>query len=303
MTLTELKYVVALAQERHFGRAAQKCFVTQPTLSLALAKLEDELGVRLFERNKNEVLVTPMGAGIVEQARRVLDEAGKIASLAKGAQDQLAGALRLGVIPTIGPYLLPELVPILRKRAPDMPLMIEENFTGSLVPLLRDGEIDVALIALPFVVPGVKTRTLYEEPFSVVVPEGHAWAKKKRVRPDELSGESLLVLNAGHCFREQVLEACPGQANTASPEGRSGSSLETIRNMVASGLGVSVLPDTALQPRYANRLVKVIPFTEPAPSRKVAIAWRTSFSRPKAVEAVAQAVLDVKLDCLRMMAA
>jgi LysR family transcriptional regulator, hydrogen peroxide-inducible genes activator len=303
MTLTELKYVVALAQERHFGRAAQKCFVTQPTLSLALAKLEDELGVRLFERNKNEVLVTPMGAGIVEQARRVLDEAGKIASLAKGAQDQLAGALRLGVIPTIGPYLLPELVPILRKRAPDMPLMIEENFTGSLVPLLRDGEIDVALIALPFAVPGVKTRALYEEPFSVVVPEGHAWAKKKRVRPDELTGESLLVLNAGHCFREQVLEACPGQANTASPEGRSGSSLETIRNMVASGLGVSVLPDTALQPRYANRLVKVIPFTEPAPSRKVAIAWRTSFSRPKAVEAVAQAVLDVKLDCLRMMAA
>ena len=303
MTLTELKYVVALAQERHFGRAAQKCFVTQPTLSLALAKLEDELGVRLFERNKNEVLVTPMGAGIVEQARRVLDEAGKIASLAKGAQDQLAGALRLGVIPTIGPYLLPELVPILRKRAPDMPLMIEENFTGSLVPLLRDGEIDVALIALPFAVPGVKTRALYEEPFSVVVPEGHAWAKKKRVRPDELTGESLLVLNAGHCFREQVLEACPGQANTASPEGRSGSSLETIRNMVASGLGVSVLPDTALQPRYANRLVKVIPFTEPAPSRKVAIAWRTSFSRPKAVEAVARAVLDVKLDCLRMMAA
>ncbi len=303
MTLTELKYVVALAQERHFGRAAQKCFVTQPTLSLALAKLEDELGVRLFERNKNEVLVTPMGAGIVEQARRVLDEAGKIASLAKGAQDQLAGALRLGVIPTIGPYLLPELVPILRRRAPHMPLILEENFTGSLVPMLRDGEIDAALIALPFTVTGVKTRTLYEEPFSVVVPEGHAWAKKKRVRPDELSGESLLVLNAGHCFREQVLEACPGQANTASPEGRSGSSLETIRNMVASGLGVSVLPDTALQARYANKLVKVIPFTEPVPSRKVAIAWRASFSRPKAVEAVAQAVLDVKLDCLRMMAA
>jgi len=303
MTLTELKYVVALAQERHFGRAAQKCFVTQPTLSLALAKLEDELGVRLFERNKNEVLVTPMGAGIVEQARRVLDEAGKIASLAKGAQDQLAGALRLGVIPTIGPYLLPELVPILRRRAPHMPLILEENFTGSLVPMLRDGEIDAALIALPFTVTGVKTRTLYEEPFSVVVPEGHAWARKKRVRPDELSGESLLVLNAGHCFREQVLEACPGQANTASPEGRSGSSLETIRNMVASGLGVSVLPDTALQARYANRLVKVIPFTEPVPSRKVAIAWRASFSRPQAVEAVARAVLDVKLDCLRMMAA
>ena len=303
MTLTELRYVVALAQERHFGRAAQKCFVTQPTLSLALAKLEDELGVRLFERNKNEVLVTRMGEAIVEQARRVLDEAGKITSLAKGSQDQLAGALRLGIIPTIGPYLLPELVPILRVRAPNMPLVIEENFTASLVPMLRDGEIDVAIVALPFSVAGVRTRTLYEEPFSVVVPEGHGWARRKHVRPDELSGENLLVLNAGHCFRDQVLEACPGQANTANPEGRSGSSLETIRNMVASGLGVSVLPATALQPRYGNRLVKEIPFADPAPSRKVAIAWRSSFARPDAVEALAQAVLDVKLDCLRMVAA
>jgi len=303
MTLTELRYVVALAQERHFGRAAQKCFVTQPTLSLALAKLEEELGVRLFERNKNEVLVTPLGGEIVEQARRVLDEVGKIASLARGSQDQLAGALRLGVIPTIGPYLLPELVPILRKRTPDMPLMIEENFTGNLVPMLRDGEIDAAIVALPFVVTGVKTRTLYEEPFSVVVPEGHAWAKRKHVRPDELAGENLLVLNAGHCFREQVLEACPGQSNTASPEGRSGSSLETIRNMVASGLGVSVLPAMALQRRYMNKLVREIPFAAPVPSRKVAIAWRASFSRPKAVEAVARAILEVKLDCLKMVAA
>jgi LysR family hydrogen peroxide-inducible transcriptional activator len=303
MTLTELRYVVALAQERHFGRAAQKCFVTQPTLSLAVAKLEDELGALLFERNKNEVLVTALGSEIVEQARRVLDEVGKLQALAKGSGDQLSGAFRLGVIPTIGPYLLPELVPILRKRAPHMPLMIEENFTGSLVPMLRDGDIDAAIIALPFTVPGVKTRGLYEEPFSVVVPEGHAWAKKKRVRPEELSSENLLVLNAGHCFREQVLEACPGQSNTASPEGRSGSSLETIRNMVASGLGVSVLPAMALQPRYGNALVKEIPFTDPAPSRKVAIAWRTSFSRPRAVEALAGAVLEVKLPCLKKLAA
>ncbi|MBL0140642.1 MAG: hydrogen peroxide-inducible genes activator [Betaproteobacteria bacterium] len=304
MTLTELRYVVALAQERHFGRAAQKCFVTQPTLSLALAKLEDELGVRLFERNKNEVLVTAVGVGIIEQARRVLDEAGKIQSLARGSQDQLAGALRLGVIPTIGPYLLPELVPILRKRAPGMPLMIEENFTGNLAPMLRDGEIDAAIIAMPFTLPGVQTRALYEEPFSVVVPVGHAWATKKRVRPNELAAENLLVLKAGHCFREQVLEACPGQANTANPEGgKSGSSLETIRNMVASGLGVSVLPATALQARYTSRLVKEIPFTEPVPSRKVAIAWRSSFSRPQAVSTVAKAILEVKLACLKMSAA
>jgi LysR family hydrogen peroxide-inducible transcriptional activator len=300
VTLTELRYVVALAQERHFGRAAQKCFVTQPTLSLALAKLEDELGVRLFERNKNEVLVTTRGQAIVEQARRVLDEVGKIAHLARGGRDQLAGALRLGVIPTIGPYLLPELVPILRKRAPAMALSIEENLTGNLAPMLREGELDVVIIALPFALPGVKTRVMYEEPFNVVVPQGHRWEQKKSVKPSELSGENLLVLNAGHCFRDQVLEACPGQANTALPEGRAGSSLETIRNMVASGLGVSVLPASALTPRYATRLVKSVPFTQPVPSRKVALAWRTSFDRPLAIDALAGAVQSVKMPCLRI---
>ena len=300
MTLTELKYVVALAQERHFGRAAQKCFVTQPTLSLALAKLEDELGMKLFERSKNEVRVSARGQAVVEQARRVLDEVGKIAHLARGAQDQLAGALRLGVIPTIGPYLLPELVPALRKRAPAMPLSIEENLTGNLVPMLREGELDVVVIALPFAMPGVQTEVLYEEPFSVVVPEGHRWGSRKSVRPAELFDENLLVLNNGHCFRDQVIEACPGQSNTALPEGRAGSSLETIRNMVASGLGVSVLPATALVPRYATRLLRVVPFAAPVPSRKVALAWRRSFDRPLAVAAVAEAVRAVKLPAIRM---
>jgi LysR family hydrogen peroxide-inducible transcriptional activator len=300
MTLTELKYVVALAQELHFGRAAQKSFVTQPTLSLAIQKLEDELGLQLFERNKNEVIVTEKGLEVVEQARKVLDEVGKIPAIAKGARDQLSGALKLGVIPTIGPYLLPDLVPLLRKRAPHMPLIIEENFTGNLAPMLRDGDIDVAIIALPFVLPGVTTRVMYEEPFSVVVPEGHAWAKRKSVKPSELSGENMLVLNSGHCFRDQVLEACPGQSNTALPEGRSGSSLETIRNMVASGLGVSVLPATALQKRYLTKLVKEVPFAAPVPSRKVAIAWRQSFGRKAAVEVLAEAIGAVKLPSLRM---
>jgi LysR family hydrogen peroxide-inducible transcriptional activator len=300
MTLTELRYVVALAQERHFGRAAQKCFVTQPTLSLALAKLEDELGVKLFERNKNEVLLTGRGEAIVAQARRVLDEVGKIQHMARGGQDQLAGALRLGAIPTIGPYLLPDLIPILRKRAPEMPLVIEENLTGNLAPMLREGELDCVLIALPFALPGVKTRVLYEEPFSVVVPEGHRWEQRKAVKPGELAGENLLVLNNGHCFRDQVLEACPGQSNTALPEGRAGSSLETIRNMVASGLGVSVVPSSALTARYATKLLKVVPFASPVPSRKVALAWRTSFDRPAAIDVVADAVRAVKLPGLRI---
>jgi LysR family hydrogen peroxide-inducible transcriptional activator len=300
MTLTELKYVVALAQERHFGRAAQKCFVTQPTLSLALAKLEDELEVKLFERNKNEVLVTARGQAIVEQARRVLDEVGKIQHLARGGQDQLSGALRLGVIPTIGPYLLPDLIPILRKRAPEMPLILEENLTGNLAPMLREGDLDAVIVALPFSLPGVQTQVIYEEPFSVVVPEGHRWQDRKGVKPSELAGENLLVLNNGHCFRDQVLEACPGQSNTALPEGRAGSSLETIRNMVASGLGVSVLPASALTPRYATKLLKVVPFSAPVPSRKVAVAWRASFDRPLAVETLAAAIQGVKMPCLRM---
>ena len=277
--------------------------MTQPTLSLALAKLEDELGVKLFERNKNEVLVTSRGQAIVEQARRVLDEVGKIPHLARGGRDQLAGALRLGVIPTIGPYLLPDLVPILRRRAPGMPLSIEENLTGNLAPMLREGELDVVVIALPFAVPGVKTRVVYEEPFSVVVPEGHPWESRKAVKPSELAEQNLLVLNAGHCFRDQVLEACPGQSNTALPEGRAGSSLETIRNMVASGLGVSVLPSSALTPRYASKLLRVVPFASPVPSRKVALAWRASFDRPLAVDLLAEAIQSIKMPCLKMAAA
>jgi LysR family hydrogen peroxide-inducible transcriptional activator len=301
MTLTELKYVVALAQERHFGRAAQKCFVTQPTLSLALAKLEEELALKLFERNKNEVLVTPRGAPVVEQARRVLDEVAKIQSLARGSQDELDGVLRIGVIPTIGPYLLPDLVPVLRRRAPKMPLLIEENLTGSLAPMLRDGELDAIVVALPFALPGVRTRAVYEESFSVVIPEGHRWGARKSLKPAELSEENLLVLNNGHCFRDQVLEACPGQPNTALPEGRAGSSLETIRNMVASGLGVSVLPSSALASRYASRLVKVVPFAAPVPSRKVVVAWRTTFDRPRAVEALAQAILGMRAPSLKMV--
>ncbi len=300
MTLTELRYVVALAQERHFGRAAQKCFVTQPTLSLALAKLEDELGVKLFERNKSEVLVTARGQAIVEQARRVLDEVGKIQNLARGGHDQLSGVLRLGAIPTIGPYLLPELVPILRKRAPGMPLAIEENLTGTLAPMLREGELDVVVIALPFAIPGVRTQVVYEEPFSVVVPQGHRWQARRSVKPGELADENLLVLNNGHCFRDQVLEACPGQANTALAEGRAGSSLETIRNMVASGLGVSVLPASALTARYASRMLAVVPFASPVPSRKVALAWRASFDRPLAVETLAAAIQAIRMPCLKM---
>jgi LysR family transcriptional regulator, hydrogen peroxide-inducible genes activator len=168
--------------------------------------------------------------------------------------------------------------------------------------MLREGELDVVIIALPFSIPGVKTRVVYEEPFSVVVPEGHRWQARRSVKPGELGEENLLVLNNGHCFRDQVLEACPGQPNTALPEGRAGSSLETIRNMVASGLGVSVLPSSALAPRYASKWLKAVPFMQPVPSRKVALAWRASFDRPLAVDTLAAAIHSMKVPSLKMAA-
>lgn len=300
MTLTELKYIVALAQERHFGRAAEKCFVTQPTLSLAIKKLEDELSVQLFERSKNDIIVTTIGVRIIDQARRVLEEAARISQLAKGGGNQLSGPLRLGVIPTIGPYLLPELIPILRKNAPQMPLAIEENLTGNLAPMLRQGDIDAAIIALPFMVPGVTTRALYEETFRVVVPAGHRWSKRKRIKPSELSEENLLMLNTGNCFRDQVLEACPGQPPDALADGRAGSSLETIRNMVASGLGVSVLPCSALGRPYQTKSVDVLEFDGPSPSRKVGLAWREGFARPEAVQVLISAVKAINVPCLKI---
>ncbi len=300
MTLTELRYIVALAKERHFGRAAEKCFVTQPTLSLAVKKLEEELGVLLFERNKNDVIVSAAGREIITQAERVLDEANRIHQLAKAGGDSLSGPLRLGVIPTIGPYLLPELVPLLRKAAPNMPLSIEENLTGSLAPLLRQGVLDAALIALPFVLPGVNTRVLYEETFRVVVPKGHKWCKKNKIKSSDLGGENMLMLNVGHCFRDQVLEACPGQAPDMLADGRAGSSLETIRAMVASGLGISVLPCSALGRPYQTRSLHVLEFDGPVPSRKVALAWREGFARAEAIEVLVRAVRSINVPCLKI---
>ena len=290
MTLNELRYIVALAQERSFGRAAAKCFVSQPALSVAIQKLEDELGTVLFERSKGEVTVTPVGERIVEQAQKVLEETARIRELAQTGRNQLAGTLKLGVIYTVAPYLLPDLIPVLHGLAPEMPLEIEENLTENLETSLRSGRIDAAIVALPFQPPGILTAFLYEEPFRVVVPQGHKWAKRKSIAPDELYGEHMILLNVGHCFRDQVLDACPELNRAGAPITRT-TSLETVRNMVASGLGVSVLPRDALTPKYHSRMVVPVPFTRPTPSRRIALAYRKSFPRPAAIEAVRQAVI------------
>jgi len=300
MTLTELRYIVAVARERHFGRAAETCFVSQPTLSVAVKKLEDELGVVLFERGPGEVTTTPIGVSIVEQAQRVLEESSRIKELAASGRDPLAGTLRLGAIYTIGPYLLPKLIPILRRSAPSMQLLIQENFTHRLAESLKHGEVDVIVIALPFSEPGVITQAVYDEPFLVAVPQRHPWARRKEIGAEELTKESMLLLGAGHCFRDQVLDLCATVSRSPNRSGIQrtfeGGSLETIRQMVASGVGVTVLPATSITPGAgASDLIRIRPFAKPMPGRRVAIAWRRSFPRPKAIEALRKAILACEL--------
>jgi LysR family transcriptional regulator, hydrogen peroxide-inducible genes activator len=288
MSLTELKFIVAVAQERNFRRAAEKCFVTQPALSLAIKKLEEELSVVIFERSRAEVTLTDIGKKIVEQAERVLEEAGRIKQLAELGKNQLKGTFKLGLIHSIGPYLLPEIIPILRKSAPEMPLEVEENLTANLETQLRNGVIDAAIIALPFDVPGLQYKVMYDEEFDVVVPSSHHWAARKHIQPSELSDEKVLLLNSGHCFSNQVTQACPQLSRKG--EILQGNSLETIRNMVASNLGITVLPCSATAARYNNPLIKVVPFVAPAPTRRIAIAWRKSFVRLEAVEKISEAI-------------
>lgn len=286
MTLIELKFVLAVAKERNFRRAAEKCFVTQPALSLGIKKLEDELGVSLFERNRNEVTPTEIGEKIIEQANVVLEEASKIKEMARLGNDPLNGAFKLGVIHSVGPYLLPEMIPPLMQVAPLMPLEVEENITANLEQQLKNGVIDAAVIALPFNIAGIEITPLYDEPFNVVVPSQHPWAQRKSIAPEELSNEKVLLLNTGHCFSNQVTQACPELSRKG--EILQGNSLETIRNMVASNLGITVLPAMATASRYQSPLLKVVPFTAPAPTRRIALAWRKSFVRKEAIDVLAK---------------
>lgn len=289
MKLTSLRYLVAFADEGSFSRAAEKCHVSQPTLSVALQNLESELGIALIERTKGHVALTDIGWQVAAQARKALDETRRIEQVAQLGKDPLHGTFRLGVIHTIGPYLLPELIAAMRKTAPDTQLFIEESMTALLADYLKYGTVDAAIIALPFDVPGINTHALYDEPFEVIVPKGHALARRKRLAAAEVRGEDVLVLKAGNCFREQVLDACP-EISHAESSAHEGHSIETVRCMVASGYGISVLPAGTLNGVYRSDLVVSIPFEEPAPSRRVALAWRKGFPRPQVIQAIIQAV-------------
>ena len=307
MTLTELKYIVAVAREKHFGRAAEACFVAQPTLSVAVKKLEDELGVAIFERGGNEVSVTPIGEQIVFQAEHVLEQTSHIREIAKQNNDPLAGTLRIGVIYTIAPYLLPQLVPTLINNVPQMPLVLQENFTVKLIELLRAGELDAAIMALPFKQQGLIVQPVYDEPFMVALPRHHTWANRSHISAEELKSETMLLLGAGHCFRDQALEVCPEMSRFSTgvsgiAKTFEGSSLETIRHMVASGIGITVLPKASVPTTNDSQdMLRYVPFKEPAPSRRVVIAWRKSYTRSVAIEAARQAVLASKLQGVHML--
>ncbi|HEX6928922.1 MAG TPA: LysR substrate-binding domain-containing protein, partial [Gammaproteobacteria bacterium] len=270
-------------------------------------KLEEELGVVLFERQPGDVAPTPSGKAIIEQARRVLEEADRIRQIAQHGLDPLKGELRVGAIYTVGPYIFPHIVPKLRKLAPEMPLLIEENYTANLRERLKQSELDVIIVALPFTEAGVATWELYEEPFRVVVPAGHRWAQRSGLKSSELAEENLLLLGKGHCFRDQVVDACPECISGPSGEPLrntiEGSSLETIRHMVASGLGITVLPVTSLDTQPGggnrNRMLMEIPFSGRTPKRTVVLAWRRSFPRVAAIAALRQAILESRLPDVR----
>lgn len=296
MTLTELRYIVAVARLRHFGKAAEACFVSQPTLSVAVRKLEEDLGVRLFERSHSDVLVTDIGATIVAQAETVLSAADAVREIAAAARDPLGRQLSLGVIYTVGPYLVPRLISGLKHHAPNMSLVVKENFTDALAAQLKRGELDAAIMSLPYVDPQLLSRPLYDEPFQVALPAGHKLAKKKRVAPTDLSANTLLLLGARNCFRDQVIEICPLEATLgALQKTLEGSSLETICQMVAMGAGVTILPATMrINDDLAEHLV-VRPFVAPQPTRTIAVFYRRGFARPQVIQCLATVVREAQL--------
>jgi len=300
MTLTELRYIVAVSQKNHFGRAAQACCVSQPTLSIAIKKLEEELDVRLFERSsKNEIRITEIGQQVINQAYIVLQEAQILSEIAQQGKDPLSGQFKLGVIYTIGPYLLPDLIPRLKKTAPKLKLIIEENFTANLFHSLKQGALDAIIISLPFEEPGIETAPLYIEPFIVALPHGHEWKDRSEIPTEDLAQQDLMLLGAGHCFRDQVIKACPNcmSGNSELTRTLEGGSLETMRHMVAAGTGITVLPRTSILHSHQNEsLIDIKPFKNPSPSRTVAIAWRKHFPRKEAIHTIRDTIQETPLN-------
>ena len=289
MNLRDLQYLVALAETRHFGRAARQCHVSQPTLSAQLRKLEEFLGVALIERQPRRIALTPVGTAVVERARRMLQDAEDIRALARASQDPLGGRLKIGLIPTLGPYLLPRIAPQLRRALPKLQLMLHEHQTAPLVARVVEGQLDLAILALPADIQGLQTRSLFAEAFLVAMPERHPLATRRRLKASDLSGETLLLLDEGHCLRDQALEVC-GKAGAEEQDFRA-TSLETLRQMVAAGFGVTLLPRLAAEGPFGSaRGLAVRPFAPPSPARVIGAAWRRSTTRNEAIAAVCNVI-------------
>lgn len=291
LKLKDLRYLVALADTRHFGRAAQRCFVSQPTLSAQLRKLEEYLGGELVERQPRHVTLTELGEQVVASARRILQESDEIVTLARRGGDPLAGKLKVALIPTIGPYLLPRIAPAIRRALPRLQMLLYEFRTGALLERLRAGELDLGILALPVDLDGLATRELFDEPFMVALPSQHRLAGRRSIATAELKGETLLLLEDGHCLRDQALEVCSRIDVRESQDFRA-TSLETLRQMVAAGLGVTLLPEMAVHSPFGNpRTLVTRPFTRPEPVRQVGAVWRRSSTRNAAIEAVCDTIV------------
>jgi len=290
LKLKDLRYLVAVADTRHFGRAAERSFVSQPTLSAQLKKLEEYLGVQLIERAPKRVQLTAAGEEVVERARRILEASDEIVDLARGHSDPLAGRLRLALLPTIGPYLLPNVAARLRKSLPRLELMLYEYQTDPMLEKLHSGEIDVGILAFPVPMDGLDSFELYKEPFTVAVPTGHKLAQRSSIRVDDLSHETLLLLEDGHCLRDQALDICSGSDVHEKQDFRA-TSLETLRQMVAAGVGITLLPELAGRGAYGNaRGVAIRPFVKPVPTRTVGAVWRKSTARREAILALCKQI-------------
>ena len=292
LKLKDLRYLVAVADQRHFGRAAARCFVSQPTLSSQLKKLEQSLGVQLIERAPNNVSLTAAGEEIVARARRILEATDEVVTLARSQHDPLAGRLRVALLPTIGPYLLPRVAPAVRKALPRLELHLYEYQTAPMLQKLHAGELDVGILALPVDTAGLEARELYREAFSVALPEHHPLAARQSVRVADLKGEKLLLLEEGHCLRDQALEVC-SRAGVHEQQDFRATSLETLRQMVASGAGITLLPELAGRGAYRNARGLVLrPFAKPAPVRQVGAVWRKSSARRGAIDALCRVISE-----------
>ena len=297
MTLTELRYIIALAREKHFGNAAVRCNVTQPTLSVSISKLESTLGVSIFERHHNSLRITPIGEKIVAQAQRALEEVSVISEIANTGKFQLNSPLKIGGIFTIAPYLFPLLIPKINKIAPAMPLIVHEDFTANLRVKLQQGELDAIFIALPFKEKNVVSKVLYDEQLVVLMRKNHPLSHKKAISKNDLEKENILLLGAGHCFRDHVLKICPRCYKAENMQKAiEGTSLETLRHMVASGLGITILPSSATQVKHYNSILCARPFKGNVPHRTIALAWRSSFPRLKAIDAIIKALSECTLN-------